>query len=122
MTSYNQEKYIGEAVQSVLTQTLKPYEIIISDDCSTDETQKILKEYELKYPNLIKVYYQPVRLGITKNKNFIINKIQGDYVTWLDGDDRFYPQKLEKEIELLQQHPEAEMVFSNVRAIDQSGK
>jgi len=121
MTCCDQEKYIGEAVQSVLNQTLMPYEILISDDCSTDRTRKILKEFELKFPDLIKVYYQPVRVGITKNKNFILSKVKGEYVTWLDGDDRFHPQKLEKEIEQMQRHPEARIVFSNVNKINSAG-
>lgn len=122
MTCYNQENYIGEAVQSVLNQTLMPYEILISDDCSTDQSRKILKEFELKFPDLIKVYYQPVRLGITKNKNFILSRVKGEYITWLDGDDRFRPRKLEKEIECLQKFPEAKIVFSDVDCIDSKGE
>jgi len=80
ITFHNQKKYIGEAVQSVVDQTLRPLEVLISDDCSTDGTQDILKDFESKYSGLIKVYYQPVRLGITKNKNFILSKTQGDYI------------------------------------------
>ena len=122
MTCYNQEKYIDEAVQSVLDQTLQPYEILISDDCSTDGTIKILEDFELKYPDLIKVYFQQVRLGITKNKNFIISKVGGDYITWLDGDDLFHPHKLEKEMECLKAFSSAKIVFSDVDCINDKGE
>ena len=122
MTCYNNENYIDEAIQSVLNQTLMPYELLISDDCSTDKSRKILGRYELMYPEIIKVYYQPVRLGITKNKNFIINRVKGEYVTWLDGDDRFHPKKLEREVECLQMFPNAKIVFSDVNYIDSNGE
>ena len=71
MTCYNKAEYLIEAVESVLNQTLKPLELLISNDCSTDGTREILDRYAQKYPDLIKVYHQEKQLGITPNKNFI---------------------------------------------------
>jgi glycosyltransferase involved in cell wall biosynthesis len=99
-----------------------PSEFLISNDSSTDETKEILDRYAQSYPDLIKVYHQPVRLGITKNKNFILSKCQGEYITWLDGDARFHPRKLEWEMDALQKFPEARIIFSNVDEIDGEGK
>lgn len=120
MTSYNQMAYIGEAIESILNQSLKPSEILISDDCSTDDTKYILDYYSRH--DLITVYHQPKRLGVTANKNFIMSKCRGDYITWLDGDDVMHPKKIEWEMNELLKFPNAKVVFSDVDKIDGEGK
>lgn len=122
ITSYNQKDYLIEAVESVLNQTLKPFEIIIADDCSTDGSQEIIWEYARKYPDLIRPFCHSQNLGIPKNKRFALEQVQGDLVTYLDGDDRYLPRKLELELETLRNHPEAQIVYSNIYFIDPDGK
>jgi glycosyltransferase involved in cell wall biosynthesis len=121
ITCYNQANYLYETINSVLNQTLLPHEILISDDCSTDNSRKILEYFSNEYPDLIKVYYQPARLGITKNKNFILSKTNYDYVTWLDGDDLFHPRKIEWEMKTLNKFPNIKIIFSDVDKIDNNG-
>lgn len=104
ITSYNQKTFLTEAIESVLSQTLQPFEIIIVDDCSTDGSQKIIENYTRNHPDIIKAYYHKQNLGIGKNRAFAQMQAKGDWLTYLDGDDRFLPEKLEMEFKTLQQH------------------
>jgi len=96
MICYNQEKYIGTALDSVLCERVKPYEIIIGDDASTDGTRKIIEEYRAKYPDIIKIILNERNLGITANLNNVAPKATGDIVHFLSGDDWFKPGLLER--------------------------
>lgn len=122
ITSYNQKSYLVEAIKSVLNQTLQPYEIIIVDDCSTDDSQEVIEEYAQAHPGLIRPFYHEQNLGIPRNKSFALEQVRGDLVTYLDGDDRFLPRKLETELETFMNQPEAKIVYSNVYYIDASGQ
>lgn len=122
ITSYNQKNYLSEAIESVLKQTLLPYEIIIVDDCSSDGSQDMILDYARRYPDLIRAFCHEKGLGIPKNRNFALRQVRGDFISFLDGDDRFLPDKLELELETLQRHPEARLVFSNIYYIDEQGQ
>ena len=122
ITSYNQKAYLIEAIDSVLNQTLKPFEIIIVDDCSNDGSQELIATYAKKFPDLIKPFFHENNLGIPRNKSFALAQVRGDLVTYLDGDDRFLPDKLEKEINCLKKNPDAKIIFSNVYITDSDGQ
>lgn len=122
ITSYNQKGYLRESIESVLAQTLKPFEIIIVDDFSTDGSQEIIENYAYGYPHLIRPFYHQKNLGIAKNKAFAQMQTKGDWLTYLDGDDRFLPEKLEMEFKTLQQHPDSKVVYSNFYSINEEGK
>ena len=122
ITSYNQKAYLIEAIESVLNQTLKPFEIIIVDDCSHDGSQELIKEYAKRFPDLIRPYLHKKNLGIPKNKSYALEQVRGELVTYLDGDDRFLPNKLELELNCLKNNPDAKIVFSNVYITDSDGK
>jgi glycosyltransferase involved in cell wall biosynthesis len=122
ITSYNQKDYLVEAIESVLNQTLPPFEIIIVDDCSTDGSQKVIAEYAQRYPDLIRPFYHRQNLGIPRNKSFALEQVRGDLVTYVDGDDRFLPRKLEMELKTLLNHPDAQIVYSNVYHINPQGR
>lgn len=122
ITSYNQKAYLIEAIESVLNQTLKPFEIIIADDCSIDGSQELIAAYAGKFPNLIRPFFQKNNLGIPKNKSFALEQVRGDLVTYLDGDDRFLPNKLEMELKCLKKNPDSKIVYSNVYITDPEGQ
>jgi len=119
--TYNSAKYVRECIESVLAQTLRPFEIIICDDHSFDGTWKIISEYSQRYPELIKSYRHGRNLGMPHNGNFSRKKVVGDLISEIDGDDCWLPQKLELEWKALQRHPEALIAYSNVYTIDDKG-
>lgn len=118
--SYNNEQYIASAIESVIHQTLQPYEIVIIDDCSADNSREIIKKYQKKYPDLIRVFFNEKNLGIAKVRNFALSQVRGDYITYLDGDDLWYPQKLELEFTTLLETG-YKIVYSNYNIIDEKG-
>ncbi len=122
ITSYNQREYLVEAIESVLNQTLKPFEIMIVDDCSSDGSQELIHGYASKYPDWIRPICHPQNLGIAKNKAFAQREAKGDWLTYLDGDDRYLPEKLEQECKALQADPEAKLAFCNFYLINPEGE
>ena len=118
ITSYNQVDYLKEAINSVLYQTYSPYEIIICDDGSQDSSCDLIREYESNFPNIIKGIFHKENLGISKNRNSGLNAVTGEYVTWLDGDDIFFPRKLELELDKISTSENIKWVYSQVIHID----
>ena len=81
MPTYNQEKYVGQAIESVLNQNFdKNYVIIIGDDCSTDNTRTICEKYQNKYPEAIKLIFNESNLGIVKNYQNLFNQVNSKYI------------------------------------------
>lgn len=87
MMTYNHEEYIEKALDSALNQKVKPYEILIGNDCSKDNTHLVILKYLDKYPEIIKYYNHETNLGIYQNINFLIEKASGDMIHILAGDD-----------------------------------
>lgn len=121
ITSYNQKRYLAEAIESILAQTMKPAEIAIVDDCSTDGSHEVIAEYHSRYPHLVQPIYHTRNTGVAQARVDALEAVTGDYVTYLDGDDRFLPAKLERESELLLKRPDVQIAFSNVYYIDEQG-
>lgn len=119
--TYNAERYITETLESLLAQDYGNYEIFISDDASTDRTPQILEEYRGRYPSKIKLYLQTVNLGITNNCNFLLNKITGDYVCFVGGDDLLEPNCLSRAVECAIESS-ASIVFHLHQTIDIESK
>ena len=120
MATYNGEKFVREQIESILNQTLKPYEIVISDDASTDQTLKILLEYQKKYPNLIKVIPNKNNAGFVKNFERALLNVTGDLVALSDQDDVWLPEKLQEEYEVLERDPNIGLVFSDLELVDET--
>lgn len=91
IVSYNQEAYIAEAIESVVTQSVLPYELCIFDDHSTDGTWQIIQQYQEKYPDLIKAYRHTVNQGIFRNFNYAESHLNGNLITCVAGDDYIMP-------------------------------
>lgn len=100
ITSFNQKDYLKEAIESVLKQTLLPDEILILDDASQDGSKELIVHYANKYPNLIRYHFNEINLGITKTRNIALSMVTGDYITWLDGDDVYLPEKIETQYKI----------------------
>lgn len=119
--TYNSAKYLRECIESILAQTLRPFEIIICDDHSMDESWAIVREYRQRYSDLIKPFRHKRNIGQVHNGNFGRKVAKGDLVTFLDSDDRWLPRKLELELKALQRHANAQIAYSNVYIIDAEG-
>lgn len=91
IVSYNQEHYIAQAIESVVLQSVLPYELIISDDCSSDNTWNIIQQYQKQYPCLIKAFRNDPNLGIFCNFNEATRKTTGNLITCVAGDDFIKP-------------------------------
>lgn len=123
ITSYNQEPYLREAIESVLRQTRRPEQIIITDDHSTkDNSVETIERYAAQYAGLIQPLFHKENLGIPKNRNSALRLVAGKYVAILDGDDRFLPNNIEQQLAVLAQHPEAGCSYSNRYSIDANGQ
>ncbi len=116
--TYNQERFINQAIQSVLNQTLSDWELIVINDASTDGTESVILSF--KDPR-IKYIRNDKNLGPIENLNIGIQNATGKYITILDGDDIFYPNKLWIQTEFLDQNPDYGAVFAYINPIDVNG-
>ena len=120
MPVYNGEKYIREALDSVLTQTFEDFELLISDNCSTDNTREICIEYSNKDPR-IKYIRHPDNLGGHWNFNFVTQNVTGHLITWLAHDDILESGFLKASVQYMLENPDTVLVASDFEVIDQDG-
>jgi glycosyltransferase involved in cell wall biosynthesis len=119
MPSYNHEKYVAEAIQSVLDQTFQDFEIVITDDGSLDKTVEEIKKF--KDPR-IKLFCFEKNQGASVAANNCVRNATGKYIAILSSDDVFLPDKLEKQVNFLDKNDEVGAVFGQAQIIDQDGK
>jgi len=119
--TFNQANYIELAINSVLNQTIKIDEVIISNDCSTDHTKNILDQMVLIFPQLM-VFHQPINLGLKSNTNFALKKCTGDFIIKLDSDDFLKPEYAEKLLNEFVKYPNAGYAHASVQEIDENNK
>lgn len=124
LITYNHEKYIRKALDSVLSQVTDfPFEIVIGDDCSPDDTKNIIREYRDKYPDIIRIVYRERNTGRpTLNVYETTMKCRGDYLAYLEGDDYWTDSdKLQKQMDFLNEHPEYIACTHSHKMIDDNG-
>jgi glycosyltransferase involved in cell wall biosynthesis len=112
MPVYNGEEYIREALDSLLAQTFTDFELIISDNCSTDKTQEICNEYSTRDSRIIYIR-QDMNIGPAANFEFVLQKSSGKYFMWAAHDDRWKCTFLEKLVAILMSDRECGLAFSN---------
>jgi glycosyltransferase involved in cell wall biosynthesis len=125
VTTYNHEKYIAQALDSVLMQkTNFEYEIIVAEDCSIDRTRSIVLDFQRRNPERIRLVLPAENLGSAGNRVFAqaFELAQGEYVALLDGDDYWTSQKkLQKQVVFLELHPDCALCFHNALRIYEDG-
>jgi len=115
---YNREQYVGEAIESILAQTFSDFEILLVDDGSTDASVERIRSFS---DPRIRLVSNEINLGIPKTRNKGVELARGQYMAMLDSDDRAYPNRLEKQVAFLDNHPEHAQVGSWCRMMDQDG-
>ena len=121
LVTYNHAKFVNMAFDCILGQiTDFKFKIIVSDDCSTDETCVIIKQYELKYPEQIVILPNKQNVGITRNyQRAFKSMLDADYVAVLEGDDVWTDKfRLQKHINFLEKHSECSFVFNRYKVHD----
>lgn len=123
VATYNHEKYIGRALDSILMQEVDfEYQIVIGEDCSTDNTRRIVLSYKEKYPEKIKLLLHEFNIGMLENLKSLVLECDGQYVAKLEGDDYWTdPRKLQKQVNFLDSHPDYVACAHNVHIVDEGG-
>jgi glycosyltransferase involved in cell wall biosynthesis len=106
---FNAEKYVGEAIESILAQTYKNIEIIVVDDGSTDGSKAIVDKYKVK----LKYFYQANSGTCSNPRNRGVEYSSGEYITFFDADDIMLPRKIEKQVEFLNNNPRLNIVLTD---------
>ena len=119
--AYNHEKYIAQAIESVLMQrTNFPFRLLIGEDCSTDKTGEIVQEFAKKYPTIIYPIFHEKNVGASQNTIILFEHCIAKYIALLDGDDYWTdPYKLQKQVEFLDSHAEYVTCFHWADRLDE---
>jgi glycosyltransferase involved in cell wall biosynthesis len=110
---FNAERFFREAVESVLVQTYDHWELLLVDDGSTDMSTRIAKEYVCRHFPKVRYFEHAghCNLGMSASRNLGIREARGEYIAFLDADDVYLPQKLERQVHLMQAQPAAAMIY-----------
>lgn len=119
MPVYNSEKYLQEAIESVLNQTFSRFELIIINDGSTDNSESIIKKYNDKR---IRYYKNDINRGLIYTLNRALDLSQGEYIARMDSDDISLPMRFEKQVKFLDENDEIDVVGGWIRIIHENGR
>ena len=122
MGIFNCVETLPEAIDSLLGQTFKEWELILCDDGSTDNTYSVAEEYALKYPNKIVLIRNSTNMGLNYTLNHCLKYAKGEYIARMDGDDLSLPMRLETEVKFLNEHPEYAIVSTLMIYFDEQGE
>ena len=121
MAAYNSELFINSAIESVLNQSYENWELLICDDCSTDKTWGLVKEFE-ENDKRIKLFRNSNNQGYLKTFNFLLDQAEGDYITFIDSDDTILPEKLRSQLNYLLTNENVKGVGSGINRVNAGGK
>lgn len=119
MPCYNAERYIAQSIESVLAQSYQNWELIITDDASTDKSVEIISKYS-KNDDRISVMVPDEHQGIARTRNMSISRARGRFMAFLDNDDLWKPEKLEKQIKFMLEK-EIGFSYTSYELVDQDG-
>lgn len=115
--TFNRDKFIGAAVESILEQTYQDFEIIIVDDGSTDRTAEVIR----LFPADKLIYIYQTNCGRSNARNYALSIARGRYIAFLDSDDLYLPGKLELQVNYMTEHPEVDMIYTSAYCMDENG-
>lgn len=118
--AYNAERFLSEAIESILNQTYENIEYILIDDASTDNTKDIINKYAKK-DNRIKTHFNAKNLNIGGVRNQGVKLAKGKYIAWQDADDISLPTRIEKQVEFMESNPKVGMCGSFIEFFEDNG-
>ena len=123
---FNHAKYIRKCLESLVTQkTSFKYEVFVNDDCSTDDSSEIIREYARRYPDIVKPFFQKENQyskGINILATYILPNVRGKYVAFCEGDDYWTDEnKLQLQFDAMEKHPECSICVHRVQTIYENG-
>ncbi len=123
LITYNQERFIAQAIESVATQrTNFEYEVLVGDDCSTDRTREIITGFQDRYPDRIVPIFREHNLGANRNLEAALERCRGEHVALLEGDDYWVSaDKLQRQVDFLDSHPDYAISCHRVQMVDEMG-
>ena len=122
MAAYNEKDFVEAAIQSIIDQTCTNWKLVIIDDCSSDGTEKILKHYQNIFPEKIKVYRNSSNIGLSTSLNKGMSLCNSKYIARMDADDLSYPDRLKKQIDFLENHPDIDVLGTGADLTGAGGK
>lgn len=122
MPAYNADDFISEAIESIIKQSYKNWNLVILNDGSTDNTKTIAEKYIKKYPDKISLIDKEKNEGTVSGLNKLIKSVNGKYICWLSADDTYTSYMLEDSVEFLENNKEFDLVFSDYEVIDENSK
>ena len=123
MITYNHERFIAQAIESVLSQQVNfDYEIVIGEDCSTDGTRSVIRDFHRRYPGRIVPLLRDQNIGAMRNVEATLAGCRGRYLALLEGDDYWTcDDKLQRQVDFLDTHPGSSMCCHRVKSLDETG-
>lgn len=121
MPIYNAQRYLTQAIESILSQSLENFEFILVNDASTDKTLQIINKFKKK-DNRIKIINNKKNLQMAKSLNLAIDQTKSDLIARMDQDDIAFPNRLEVQYAFMQSHPKVAIVGNDITVIDENGK
>ena len=118
MPSWNTERFIAETIQSVIDQTYTNWELLIVDDCSTDNTDEVVTSFK---DDRIKYFHNEMNCGAALTRNRAMREARGEWIAFLDSDDLWMPEKLEKQIAFMKENGYT-LSFTEYEKIDEESK
>lgn len=122
MGVYNCSETLEEALNCIVTQSYKNWEVIMCDDCSTDNTAAVAEQFVTKYPEQFVLLRNEINRGLNYTLNECLKVATGDYIARMDGDDLCDKDRFKKEIEVLEKNPEITIVSTDMIFFDEEGK
>lgn len=116
--TYNQKEYLKECIESVLAQDYSNIEIVVGDDCSTDGTQELLREYAREYPDKFILMLSEINKGITGNSNAVHFACTGKYIAWMGGDDLMLPGKISQQVDFMENNSDCAICYHDLDVFD----
>lgn len=119
MATYNCENTLKQSIDSILAQTYTDWKFIICDDCSTDNTYGVLREYQDRYPDKFLIIKNDVNSKLPYSLNHCLKYADGEFCARMDGDDYVAPDRFEKQVAFLREHPEIQLVGCALQTFDE---